>query len=175
MFHIWRQLVALITWVEGSFRVPKLFSFLHWFTVGKLGKSCVQIVFFFSFKIVDHGGCQGNTARALPRWRHLVALHEATDALHWVVCPALHCRISMAIKIASGWRVFFVAVDFIVGHNHKLKTMLWLFLIKTQLHYCSYSCYKPNCILWAPIVNNWCRFGHHFWRRASDSSKTWVT
>ncbi len=32
----------------------------------------------------------------------------------------------MAIKIASISRVFFVAVNFFVGHNHKLKTMLWL-------------------------------------------------
>ena len=32
----------------------------------------------------------------------------------------------MAIKIASISRVFFVAIDFVVGYNHKLKTMLWL-------------------------------------------------
>jgi hypothetical protein len=32
---------------------------------------------------------------------NLVALHEATDALHWAMRPALHHRIHMAIKIAS--------------------------------------------------------------------------
>jgi hypothetical protein len=58
-------------------------------------------VFFVSFKIVDQGGCQGNTARALARWRHLVALHEATDVLHQAMHPVLYCRIRMAIKIAS--------------------------------------------------------------------------
>jgi hypothetical protein len=81
-------------------------------------------VFFVSFKIVNHGSRWGNTAQALARWRHLVASHEAMDAIHPAMCPALHRRICMAIKIASVCRVFFVAVDFNVGHNHKLKTSL---------------------------------------------------
>jgi hypothetical protein len=51
--------------------------------------------------------------------------HEATDALHQAMRPALHRRTRMAIEIASISRVFFVAVNFVVGHNHKLKTMLW--------------------------------------------------
>jgi hypothetical protein len=80
----------------------------------------------FFFKIVDHGGRRGNTAQALARWRHLVALHEATDALHQAMHPPLHRRIRMAIKIASVSHVFFVIVNFVVCHNHKLKTMLWL-------------------------------------------------
>jgi hypothetical protein len=67
----------------------------------KLGKRCVFLVFFFLFEIVDHGGSWGNTAQALAQWRHLVALHEAMDALHWVMRPALHHRIRMAFKIAS--------------------------------------------------------------------------
>jgi hypothetical protein len=58
-------------------------------------------VFFFIFEIIDHGGRQGNMAWALARWRHLVALHEATDALHQVMCPASHRCVRMAIKIAS--------------------------------------------------------------------------
>ena len=28
--------------------------------------------------------------------------------------------------------------------------------------YCLYSCYKPTRILWAPTINNECRFRHHF-------------
>ncbi len=40
-------------------------------------------------------------AQALAQWRHLVALHEATDALHRAMRPALHRRIRMAIEIAS--------------------------------------------------------------------------
>jgi hypothetical protein len=67
--------------------------------VQKLGKSCVLLVFFF--EIVNHGGRQGNTVQALAQWRHLVASHEATDVLHWAMCPASHRRIRMAIKIAS--------------------------------------------------------------------------
>ncbi len=66
-----------------------------------LGKSCVLLVFFFLFKIVDHGGCRSNTAQALAQWQYLVALHEATDALRWVMHPALHPPIHMAIEIAS--------------------------------------------------------------------------
>ncbi len=56
---------------------------------------------FFLFEIVDHGGRRGNTVRALARWWHLVVLHEATNALHWVMRPASHHRICMAFDIAS--------------------------------------------------------------------------
>jgi hypothetical protein len=56
---------------------------------------------FFLFEIVNHVGRQGDMARALAQWRHLVASHEATDALHWAMRLALHHRIRMAIKIAS--------------------------------------------------------------------------
>jgi hypothetical protein len=80
----------------------------------------------FFFKIFNHGGHRDDTAQALARWRHLVDLHEATDALHWAMCPASHRRIRMVIEIASVSHVFFVIVNFVVCHNHKLKTMLWL-------------------------------------------------
>ncbi len=76
-------------------------TFLRWSTVRKLGKSCVLLVVFFLFKIVDHGGRQVDTARALAQWRHIVALHEATDALYRAMHPALHHRICMAFEIAS--------------------------------------------------------------------------
>jgi len=52
-------------------------------------------------EFVDHGGRRGNTAQALAQWRHLVASSEALDVLYWVMRPALHRRIRMAIKIAS--------------------------------------------------------------------------
>jgi hypothetical protein len=67
----------------------------------KLGKSGVFLVIIFLFKIVNHGGRRGNTAWALARWWHLVALHEATDALHRAMRPTLHHRTHMAFKIAS--------------------------------------------------------------------------
>jgi hypothetical protein len=73
----------------------------------KLGKSCVLLVFFFLFKIVNHGSRRGNTAWAFTGWWHLVALHEATDALYLAMHPALHHRICMAFEIASISRVFF--------------------------------------------------------------------
>jgi hypothetical protein len=86
--------------------------------VRKLGKSCVLLVFFFSFEIVNHGGCRGNTARALARWRHLVALHEATDALHWAICIAPYRPGGMAIEIVVNLPAFFVIADSVVAHNH---------------------------------------------------------
>jgi hypothetical protein len=69
-------------------------------------------------KIVDHGGCRGNVAQALARWWHPVASSEARNVLHRVMYPASHYRICMMIKIASVLRVFFVAVDFVVGRNY---------------------------------------------------------
>ncbi len=67
----------------------------------KLGKSCVLLVFFVSFEIVGNGSHRGNTAWALAQWWYLVALHEATDALHQAMRLALHHRIRMAIEITS--------------------------------------------------------------------------
>jgi hypothetical protein len=57
--------------------------------------------FFVSFEIINHGGRWGNTAQARAQLQHLVASHEATDALYWAMRPALHRRIPMAIEIAS--------------------------------------------------------------------------
>jgi hypothetical protein len=73
---------------------------------------------FFSFKIVNHGGCQGNTMQALARWWHLVASHEAMDALHWAMCIAPYRPSGMAIKIVVNLPAFFVIVDSVVAHNH---------------------------------------------------------
>jgi hypothetical protein len=71
----------------------------------------------FAAKILNHGGHQGNMVQALAQWQNLVALHEATDALHWVMFPMLYRRICMAIESASNLPAFFVVVDFVVGHN----------------------------------------------------------
>ena len=84
----------------------------------KLGKSCVLLVFFFLFKIVNHGGRQGNTAQALAQWRHLVALHEATDALHRAMRITPYRPGGMAINIVINLPAFFVIVDSVVAHNH---------------------------------------------------------
>jgi hypothetical protein len=78
---------------------------------------CFVCVFLFLFEIVNHGGRQGNTAQALAWWRHLVALHEATDALHRAMCPALHCHICMVIKIASILLAFFVIANYLFAHE----------------------------------------------------------
>jgi hypothetical protein len=72
---------------------------------------------FFLFKIVDHGGHRGNTAQALAWWRHLVALHEATDVLNQAMRPALHRCICMVIEVASNSFAFFVVADYLFAHK----------------------------------------------------------
>jgi hypothetical protein len=47
-----------------------------------------------------------------------VALHEATDALHWAMHIVPYCRGGMAIKIIVDLPAFFVIVDSFVAHNH---------------------------------------------------------
>ncbi len=48
----------------------------------------------------DHGVRRANTARAHAQWRHLVALHEATDALYRVACLAPYLLGGMVVAIA---------------------------------------------------------------------------
>ncbi len=55
---------------------------------------------------------------ALAQWRHLVASHEATDALHQAMHIAPYCPGGMAIKIVVKFPAFFVIVDSVVAHNH---------------------------------------------------------
>jgi hypothetical protein len=47
-----------------------------------------------------------------------VALHEATDALHWAMCIAPYRPSDMGIKIDVDLPAFFVIVDSVVTHNH---------------------------------------------------------
>jgi hypothetical protein len=55
----------------------------------------------FAAKFDDLGSHCGNTAQALAQWRHPVASSEAQDVRHWVMRPALHRHIYMAINMAS--------------------------------------------------------------------------
>jgi hypothetical protein len=77
------------------------------------------------FEFVNHGGRWGNTAQALARWRHPVASSEALDLLHRALRPALYRCIAIAIEIVVDLPAFFCLVNFVVGHNHKLKTISW--------------------------------------------------
>jgi hypothetical protein len=47
-----------------------------------------------------------------------VALHEATDALHWAMHIAPYRLGGMVIKIVIDLPAFLVIVDSIVAHNH---------------------------------------------------------
>jgi hypothetical protein len=62
------------------------------------------------FKFLNHGGRRGNTAQALTRWRHPVALSEALDVLHRVMRPASYRCIPMAIEIVINLPAFFVSL-----------------------------------------------------------------
>ncbi len=112
-----------------------------------LAKSCVLLEFFFLFEIVDHDSHRGNTVQALARWRHLVALHEATDALNWAMCPTSHRHICMVIKIASILLAFSIIADYLFAHKlskrpcysqHKNKPSYFVVLIDVMslLEYC---------------------------------------
>jgi hypothetical protein len=79
---------------------------------------CFVSVFFVSFKINDHGGRRGGTACALTQWRHLVALHEAKDALHQAMRIAPYPPGGMVIRIIIDLATFFVIVDSMFTHNH---------------------------------------------------------
>jgi hypothetical protein len=57
-------------------------------------------------------------AWALAHWQHLVALYEATDALHWAMRIKLYRPGGMGIKIVVSLPAFFVIVDSVVAHNH---------------------------------------------------------
>jgi hypothetical protein len=46
-----------------------------------------------------------------------VASSETLDVRYWAMRHALYLLIHMAIKIASDLPLFFIVVDFIVGHN----------------------------------------------------------
>jgi hypothetical protein len=46
-----------------------------------------------------------------------VASHEATDALHRAMRPALHRRIRMVIEVASNLLAFFVFADYLFAHK----------------------------------------------------------
>ena len=78
---------------------------------------CFVSVLCCSNEFVDHGGCRGDTALALARWRHPVASSEAWDVLHWEMRPALHRHIHMAIEITSNLPAFFVVADSLLPTN----------------------------------------------------------
>jgi hypothetical protein len=72
---------------------------------------------FCAAKIDDHGSCRGNTAQALARWRHQVALHEATNALHWAM-PITPYRLGgMANEIIVNLTKFLVTINSMFAYN----------------------------------------------------------
>ena len=56
-------------------------------------------------------------AQALAQWPYLVALHEATDALHWTMRVVPYPPSSMVIKIIVDLATFFATVDSMIAHT----------------------------------------------------------
>ena len=71
----------------------------------------------FCNKFVNDHSSRGNVVRALAQWQCLVALHEATNALHLVMHIALYHPDGMAIKIVVNLPAFFVIVNSLFAHN----------------------------------------------------------
>jgi hypothetical protein len=57
-------------------------------------------------------------AWALAQWWHLVALHQASDALHQAMRIAPYRPGGMAIEIIDNLSEFFVIINSVVTHNH---------------------------------------------------------
>ncbi len=66
-----------------------------------LAKSCVWCCVSHNGNGDDHGVRRADTAQAHARWcYYLVALHEATDTLHWSMCLAPYLPGGMVVAIA---------------------------------------------------------------------------
>jgi hypothetical protein len=65
-----------------------------------LAKSCVLCCVSHNDDGDEHGVRRADTARALARWRYLVALHEATDTLYWSMYLAPYLPGGMVVAIA---------------------------------------------------------------------------
>jgi hypothetical protein len=61
-----------------------------------------------------------------------VASSESLDVRYRVMRHALYRRICMAIKIASNLLLFFVVVNFIVGHNERLSPCYGQYKLKLR-------------------------------------------
>jgi len=73
----------------------------------------------------DHGVCRADTARAHTLWWHLVALHEATNTLHRVMCLAPYLLGSMVIAIAvDSITFYYIVLDDLIYYSSSLTIKL---------------------------------------------------
>ena len=84
---------------------------------------------------------RADTVQILVQWRCPVSLSVAMELLQRAMHTTLHRRIAMAIKFASTGGVFFDVVNFIIVHNHSLRTMLWSIKNNNEPHFCSLVCF----------------------------------
>ncbi len=71
----------------------------------------------------DHGVHRADTAQAHARWQHIVASHEATDTLHWVMWLAPYLPGGMVVAIAVESVTFYYIV---VVELNNYKVILWI-------------------------------------------------
>ncbi len=73
----------------------------------------------------DHGVCRADTARAHTLWWHLVALHEATNTLHRVMCLAPYLLGSMVIAITvDSITFYYIVLDDLIYYSSSLTIKL---------------------------------------------------
>ena len=76
-----------------------------------LAKSCVLCCVSHNGDGDDHGVRRADTARAHAQWRYLVALHEATDTLHRLMCLAPYLPGGMVVPITVKSATLYYIVD----------------------------------------------------------------
>jgi hypothetical protein len=86
---------------------------------------CFVSVLCVSFKLVNHGGRQGNMAQALNQWRHPVASREALDVLHQAMPPRITPLHPHGNRNRQRFTCIFLRCRLFVCTKHTLKTMLW--------------------------------------------------
>jgi hypothetical protein len=76
-----------------------------------LAKSCVLCCVKTDGDGNNHGVCRADTARAHAQWRYLVALHEATDTLHRLMCLVPYLPGGMVVPITVKSATLYYIVD----------------------------------------------------------------
>ena len=99
------QLVALMSWVEGSFCA-------FWMLALEQQFHNTATSFFYT-NIDDHDIRRGDMGWILAWWWRPVASKVALDLPHWAMCSAQYRLIRMAIKMACESGAFFSVVNFI--------------------------------------------------------------
>ncbi len=76
-----------------------------------LAKSCVLCCVSHDGNGDDHGVRRADTAQEHAQWCYLVASHEATNMLHWLMCLTPYLPGGMVVAIAVKSATLYYIVD----------------------------------------------------------------